>query len=378
MTSLIHEYIEIFIGNLLSESKQNIVNLGYPPVVASIFFENFGPKAFLLAKWLKDYSNYRNLDNSIWFGKSNIGNMFSGRRNFNLHDILFMYEAAASGDIERYQAARKENDFALENEIDLDDAVRLWKSEVKESVLEDPFFNSVFIKDIISGKISDLKPFSKLTYQEAQDKYDKKRVFKEAEPLKTYPNGWKWINVGPKCQLVGGQMKNCGSTGVMSSDPDRSMITLFDPRNKPHVVVTWSPNDKRISGDEGVGSTPVKDIYQDYVFDLAKTLGANFDFERTKSPIMKIKGAVGPENVKSITSAGGTSHYSKVELINGETWFTNGYYFAPESDVIKMMPEYENDLLKTLIGVFHHDFRNLRSRVGFVSSFEFARRGLPG
>lgn len=377
MTSLIREYIDVFIGNLLSESKQNIVNLGFPPVIASIFFENFGPKAFLLAKWFKDYKNYRNLENNIWWSKSDSGNIFS-KREFRLPDMIYMYEAAASGDMERYQTARKENDFSLKDDIDLVDAARLWKLEIKESFLEDTFFNSVFVKDIVSGKISDLKPFSNITYQAAQDKYDKKRVFKEAEPLKTYPNGWKWINVGPKCQLVGGLMNNCGSTGVMSSDPDRSMITLFDPRHKPHVVVTWSPNDKRISGDEGAGSTPVKDIYQDYVFDLAKTLGANFDFERTKSPIMKIKGAVGPENVKSITPAGGSTHYNKVELVNGEVWFTNGYHFASESDILKMMPEYENDLLKTLIGVFHHDFRSLRTQVGFVSSFDFARRGLSG
>ena len=230
----------------------------------------------------------------------------------------------------------------------------MWKAEIKENFSEDIFFKSVFVKDIISGKIPDLKPYTKLAYQEAQDKYDKKRVFKEAEPLKTYPNGWKWINVGPKCQLVGGQMKNCGSTGVMSMDPDRTMITLFDPRNKPHVVVTWSPGDKRISGDEGVGGSAVKEIYQEYVFDLADILGARFDFDRTKSDVMKIKGAIGPKKVKSITNPTGGSYYSRVELVSGDTWYTNGYTYVPEAVVQENLPEYGNDLQKTLVGIFHN------------------------
>jgi len=45
---------EILFGNRLFESKQTIMNLGFPEVVASIFNELFGNKAFIIAKWFRD------------------------------------------------------------------------------------------------------------------------------------------------------------------------------------------------------------------------------------------------------------------------------------------------------------------------------------
>jgi hypothetical protein len=372
MVAILKEYIGSLVEKILTESKQNIINLGYPPIVATLFFEKFGQKAFLLAKWYKEYKNFRNLENDSWWAKVDHGNIFRRHRDFRLPDMIFMYNAAISGDLERYQAARKEYGFSMDEEPDLEQAAKTWKFGIEEDFFGDIFFNSVFVKDISSGKIKDLKPYDKLTYQQAEDKYDKKRVFKDVEPIKEYPNGWRWINVGPKCQLVGGMMKNCGSTGVMSMDPDRTMITLFDPRNKAHVVVTYSPNDKRISGDQGVGSSAVKEIYHDYVFDLAKVLGVIFDFEKSNSDLMKIKGAAGPENVKTITSPTGSSYYKKVELMDGTSWYTNGYSYVSETDIQKMLPRYENDLAKTLAGVFHHDDRELRSVLNYVPSQKLA------
>lgn len=379
MARLLQEYLYLVVESVLLESKQNIVNLGYPPIVASFFFERFGNKAFLLAKWYKDYKNYRNLPDDQWFNKSDPGNMFDRPRNTTFFDFVELYEAAAAGDMPRYIQARNDAGYGrpMEGE-DLSKAAQQWLSTLKENFLTDPFFSNVFVKDIISGKVTDLKPFVKLPFKQASEKYDKKRVFSDVEPLKTYQNGWKWIDVGPKCELVGGQMKNCGSTGVMSMDPDRTMLTLFDKGNKPHVVVTYSPNDKRISGDEGVGSTPVKDEYGDYVLDIAKHLGANFDFDKSKSTTLALKAAVGPENLKSITGVGGSNYYFRVELNNGKVWYTNKYTFVSEQDIQKMMPQYENDLTKTLIGVFHTDSRDLYNRkaVTYVPAGLFQREGL--
>lgn len=40
---------------VLNESKQQIENLGFPPVVASIFQAEFNKNAYHIAKWYKEY-----------------------------------------------------------------------------------------------------------------------------------------------------------------------------------------------------------------------------------------------------------------------------------------------------------------------------------
>lgn len=379
MAHLLIEYLYLTVEAVILESKQNIVNLGFPPLIASFFFERFGNKAFLLAKWYKEARNYRNLPDDVWFSKSDPGNMFDRPRHATLWDFVEMYEAAASGDLQKYAQARNEAGYGSPEEgRDLAADANMWLATIKENFFGDAFFARVFVKDVISGQIADLKPYSKLPIATAEDKYDKKRVFKDVTPVRQYDNGWKWINVGPRCQLIGGKMKNCGSTGVMSLDPDRTMMTLFDKGDKPHVVVTYSPNDKRVSGDEGVGGTPVKDAYGDYVLDLAKTLGARFDFDKSKSPMLSLKGAVGSENVRAITPVDGSTYYFRVDLNNGKTWYTNRYTYVPEEDITKMMPEYENDFTKTLVGVFHNDSRSLFDRkiVRYIPAAFFQRDGL--
>ncbi len=377
---ILEGFIGLLVENLLEspnnkpvlwESKQNIVNLGIPSVVASLFLEVFGNKAFLLARWFKETHDYQNKPN--WFGY--ITSLWG---SMSLSDMVEMYDAAASGNAQAYQAAMANQGLSSPNneqpdEYDLKEKANTWKSELRDKLLKDHFFASVLVADIVSGKVTDLKPFTRLTFQQAQDKHDKKRVFSDAIPVKQYPNGWKWINVGAKCKLVGAQMKNCGSTGVMSMDEDKSMITLFDSKNKPHVVVTYSPNEGRISGDEGVGSTPVKEIYQDYVFDLAKTLGVKYDFIRSNSFMMKVKGAVGPENFISMSYPTGSSTYAQVKLRDGSTWFTNGYNFVSQPDIEKMLVSYENSLHKTLAGVFHTDLHFLRQNkeVNYIPAVDF-------
>ena len=115
-------------------------------------------------------------------------------------------------------------------------------------------------------------------------------MFDETEPTIKYKDGWKWIDVGGKCELIGDQMKNCGSTGVMSNDPDKTMMGLFDPNNKPHIVGTLSPNQKRLSGVEGIASTGPKDKYIDKILNLVDVLGVEYDIWRgTKNDLLKLK-----------------------------------------------------------------------------------------
>lgn len=373
---LLAEYVSILVNSILIESKQNIINLGFPPVIADILFESFGNKAFLLAKWWKDSVNYLNYDNSTWWRKAASRTKIGG--GISVLDLTDLYQAAMSGDPVRYLNARKESDLALDPEyylysgsnkrteeeilasLDLEEIASNLRKEIKKEFLEDSFFSKVFIRDVISGKITDLKPYSSLPIRQAEDKYDKKRVFKEAQPLKVYSNGWKWVNVGSKCQLIGGMMKNCGSTGVMSWDDKATMIVLFDKGNKPHVVATWSPTEKRLSGAEGVGSSAPKEKYEDYIIDIAKTLGAKFDWEKSKSTTLALKGLLDSENIQSVTSLGGYFPNFKLVLKNGEVWYTDKYGFVPADIVEKALPAYNNDLrlaVTRILGADRADFR---------------------
>ena len=71
-------------------------------------------------------------------------------------------------------------------------------------------------------------------------------------------------------------MKNCGSTGAMSADENKSMVTLVDKFSKPHIVLTFSPNEKRVSGIEGVASSAPKEIYHQYIIDIIDHLSVEY------------------------------------------------------------------------------------------------------
>ena len=153
-------------------------------------------------------------------------------------------------------------------------------------------------------------------------------------------------------------MKNCGSSGVMSSDPDRTIISLFDSNNKPHVLVTYSPNEKRISGDEGVGSSEVKPEYHEYIIDLADTIGANFDTTRTKSKFLKLKYLlknkskdVKPAKISKTPSI--WDEYFKFS-INGVKYISDSYTAISENDIKKA-----NELIKNKTVELYNNQRNL-------------------
>ncbi len=363
-STYIKEYLNILVNEayngLLKESKQNIVNLGYPAVVASVLIEKFGNKAFVIAKWMRDYY-IRGQNNDNWWKRSDVGRI-TKPFDPNLKDFIFLYEILMSGDIKKYLEERKQlglivnpfydwnlppqpleaalKDFLENPKENTQKHVVLLKKNIKDYLLGDAFFYSGLMRNILSGELSDIKPYSRLGIDAAKEKYGKKRIFDDRTPVKTYPNGWRWIDTGQKCDIVGGLMKNCGSTGVMSMDRDAVMIVLFDKNNKPHVVVTYSPNQKRISSEEGVASSAVKEEYQDYVFDLAKTLGANFDFAGTQTSTMKIRGAFGPmfSSMEKPFPETPESTYSsrpiyKINLTNGEIWWSDGLSFASEAEV---------------------------------------------
>lgn len=349
---------QVQIAFILYESKQNIINLGYPEIIASLIAERFGKNDYIIAKWWKDTFGYKFKEitwtddhkrieaehptyPADWWRKANDEWSFN-RQQISLATMVAIYEAAQQSE-EKYREIMNKEGYKVYDDEPWDqiEKLRHLKNQISYKMFNDIFFSyHTLIKDITSGKLTDLKPYKDLPYSAAQDKYDKKRTIKNPSMvIKTYPNNWKWINVGDKCQLVGKLMKNCGSAGVMSSDPDKTIITLFDKENKPHVMVTYSPNEKRISGDQGQGSTKVKNKYHDYVIDLTQILGASFDFEKSDSIMLKIKGALigqlkSIEQIKPNTPT--LDEFFKITLNDDSVWFTDSYSFVPEKDILKI------------------------------------------
>ena len=100
------KYVDIIV-----ESKENIINLGFPRVLASLFYKNFGKHAYLFAKWFKDYHAHRYADDPNWF--KIIFDTFYDKPN--KWDLVQLYNATDS--IENYLKARKR----LSLYVDLDD-----------------------------------------------------------------------------------------------------------------------------------------------------------------------------------------------------------------------------------------------------------------
>ena len=237
--------------------------------------------------------------------------------------------------------------------------MRELKYQIEEEFFHDTFFTySTLVTDIMDGKVKNIGPYKDLPYWEAQKKYDAKKIFDETPPLKLYSNGMKWINVGKRCHLVGDLMRNCGSAGLMSNDPDRTLLVLFDGENKPHVIVTYSPNEKKLSSEQGGASTAVKNIYHKYVLDLAKKLDAELDTYNSKSKLLSLKFTLRnkAKNIRQINN----DVYNELFrfTIDNRAYYTNGYVALSDLDLEQIKQNITNGNLK-----FKNAGKNLVSNV---------------
>lgn len=326
------------LNSLLIESKQSIVNLGFPEVIASILYEKYGKNAFVVSKWYKDYftADYEAMDNKTWWRRANTEYSL---KKLGLTDLIMLYDAAKIS-FEEYNKIKKQLELEVDDTQEFNKSEKLQdlREEISRDFFKKVFFSRNLIIGIDSGKIIDLHPYANLTFREANEKYEKKSIFSDKTPVKKYPNGWRWVDAGAKCDLVGGMMKNCGSTGVMSMDKDRTMLTLFDEQNIPHVVATYSPNEKRISGVEGKASTAVKNEYADYVIDLVKTLGAELDYDREKSKFLKLKYILGSQlkSLKQIPTESDYDEYYVIVTNDNKTHYTDSREMISKEDVDKI------------------------------------------
>lgn len=355
--------------NLLVEAKQDIVNLGYPQVIADIFQEHFGKLAFLFAKWYKNYKHSGDEPPANWWliATSNF------RESPSMWDLTYLY--GATSDMESYNAAIKKLELNADDYVDLDEQRTSLKRQIENKFLNSYFFKDDFINKITSGQIKDLAPFKNLTFQDAKNKVEKKNIFKDKEPLKVYPNGYKWVDVGKRCSWLGQQMRNCGSAGLMTMDSDGTIMALFDSKNKPHAMLTYSPNEKRLSGDEGGASTAVKDKYHEYIIDLASFLGATFDTDKSRSPNLKIKYLLNgiADNIEPFKDNDLYNTLYKF-TINNKVYYTNNYAVVSEDEINNVIPKIKSGEIELKIKnpnmikmIFNHLNQNNLKHYGGVN-----------
>jgi hypothetical protein len=312
-------------------SKQSIINLDFPEVLASIFVEKFGKNAYVFATWFKENSNYLNLKGDEWLNPRS----YSMNKDFlipiKLYNAALVSEEELEKQLDRFDLLKSDPTLSLE------ELAAKYKEEISKQLMKTTFFSYNIIKAILKGEITNLTPYKNLSLREANEKYEKKMVFKDKEPIMVFPDGFKWIDVGEKCYLVGGQMRNCGSTGVMSWDKDRTMVVLFDKNNQAHVVGTYSPNEKRISGIEGQASTEIKEKYIPYVIALIEKLDIGLDDSSTNtSQALKLKYTLGDNLVNLETIEKSSISTTRIlTMKDGKRFYTTDSYIFFDIDYME-------------------------------------------
>ena len=276
-------------------------NLGFPNSLEKAFEDIFGQdRATTYGKWFKEYEGGLRFGGR-WF--SGISRVKSGS-GLNLLDCVDMLEAIRANDEEKFHQLLEIDEWS--DNYDSRGAKERLKDRLKEESMEAVkpyleeqlrngliddaiFFTRDIVKDREKIKKQEFKQYSKMSFDDASGKYSKIKAFSESEEVMTFVDGHRWLNVGPKCQFVGREMKNCGSTGVMSSDRDKTMLILVDTKNKPRIVATLSPNEKRLSGVEGSAGTQPKEEYYDHIVELADFLDVKFDITRSDSFLLNLK-----------------------------------------------------------------------------------------
>ena len=152
---------------LISESKQEIVNLGFPEIVAKLFYNNFGKFAYTIAKW---YRSYFGEPKENWFRQNHM--QFRAKRD--LYDLILLYQAAEKG-VEIYAKVTKDYHFEpIETEYELEEHKKELKQQIEEELFAAAFFKTNLVTGLINGKIKNVGPYKDLSYWDAQKKYDSK------------------------------------------------------------------------------------------------------------------------------------------------------------------------------------------------------------
>jgi hypothetical protein len=349
---------------LLLESKQSLINIGYPEVIAKLFYKRYANLAFLLGKWYKDYNDgyTRRKD---WFLQAHY---VPSKGSLSIWDKIRVYESTVNADL--YRKVASDMEIQVDPSDPLDDYTLKELRQSFEDDIEDSFFGGLFFKaypliiDIISGKIKNLAGYAEKKFQDAELEYAEKQLFTTRPIIKQYKDGYRWFNAGPKCRYVGVYMKNYGSSSLMGSDKDRTILALIDGNKKPHVLLVYSPNEKRLSNEEGVASTAVKAVYTPYILDLMEILNASMDTSKVKAKHLKLsilfKGHI--RKLKPLFPDKKETSYNEYYIIDidGEKYYTDSYMIVSVKDAklaydaIKANKINVSSVRNKLIDIFNH------------------------
>jgi hypothetical protein len=280
---------------LLSEGSLSN-NLGFPKSLEEAFEDIFGNRVTTYGKWFKEYQGKSRYGGPWYSGISH----YRSPSDLDLLECVRMLEAIRTGDEERFNQLIEVDEWSDRGdskwakiglkEKGMQNAKPYLEKQLRDGLVDDAiFFTRDIVKDHEKIKKQEFKQYSKMSFKDASAKYSQIKAFSESKEIMTFDDGHRWLDVGPRCQFVGREMKNCGSTGVMSLDPDKTMLILVDSKNKPRIVATLSPNEKRLSGVEGSAGSYPKEEYYDHIVKLADFLDVKFDVTRSDSFLLNLK-----------------------------------------------------------------------------------------
>ncbi len=342
---------------LLVEARGDIEAMGFPSVISRVLYERYGRRAVLVARWFRDWCLGDHLDSAdaSWF---RMHFLYGHRGGMSLSSLCELYDATWESSEAYIRRAAQEGITLDLAKVDDDYLFKMrcrLLDEIRDELFEQTGFFTRYriMRDLTSGVLKDVAPYRRLRFLEAEDRYERRVLFKDKEPLVEYPNGYRWVDVGPKSTLVGRMMRNCGSSGLMGLDSDRTILCLFGPSQAPHALVVYHPNEKRISHEEGVGSSALKSEYHPYVLDLVRRLGVSFDVDRSKSMELALKYRTGVDSSPHPDFAS-DSDCSYRRFQSGGVWYvTDGDVAVSEADVARVGRELASGGLRVYWGADH-------------------------
>lgn len=295
-------------------------------------------------------------------------------------EYLKFFEATTKP-MEEYLVWLKKNGYSSDRTTTPEEDRRLIQSEITDMLFKDSFFKTTLISAVMNTNF-DIRPYKNLNFDEALNYFNTKKLGDPNSIVEEYEDGWRWVDAGSKCELVGSELANCGSVGVMSDDPDRTMLVLLNPQLTPKVVATYSPNQKRISQVQGRGSTEPDSAYYDYILRLSKKLNAPLLERRLDGKNFKIWLYVATESEPELFNAGYFNNIYKFTMPDGRVWYSDSNYFIEESnlfmaaDILAQDEEVQKNIQKLReMNNLPEDMDKYHSVLAFGDAYDHALKG---
>lgn len=333
---------------ITEDSQGNMKNqLGFPAGLAEFYQKTFRKNAWTVAKWTTEL-----------YGKGL--EKLPDLRELKLRsEIIEKLRSMISLPYEEREKESEEIKYYYEEKFDLWIPIYGYENEDINETIEGflvgfssfliSIFQSDIVRDIISGKLTDLNPYKNLSFSEAKEKYYKRIQIQNSEILVDYGN-FVWVNTGlEKCQIIGNRMNNCGSAATMSPDKEKNIIVLLDKNKDPHIIATWGVNTKSLRGIQGKASSVPKEKYWPYIQDLVRVLGAEkvvatgMTTNTNKVPWPVVNLLFQPNKIhewKYIGTIPENSLYGEIFLfeVEGIKIITNAKIYGKEEQFIKFLP----------------------------------------